>query len=134
MNQDYSRHRSNMDSQDVEDTAFYTQLTRQILLIMDEDDETYSRRNKNGASKFQRGPVSGGYGLSGKYFGWLEGGSSPEVPGWMESLWANSGTGTGVFIPRVVATGKARRKRHHKPRKNKDGGRIYSSDGQKIHG
>ncbi|CAI9278631.1 unnamed protein product [Lactuca saligna] len=132
MNPDYILHRSNMESPDFEDTTFYTELTRQILLIMDEDDDTYTRRSRNGVSQFQRTPVSGG---SGKYFNWLEGqgGRSLEVPGWMESLWANNGAGTGVFIPRVAAAGKVRRRRHHKSKKNKEGGRIHSLEGQKIH-
>ncbi|KAI3818316.1 hypothetical protein L1987_12120 [Smallanthus sonchifolius] len=105
------------ESTDPEDTAFYAQLTRQILLLVDEDDETHANGGINGAPEFGRR----------SYFGWLEGGRSLEVPGWMERLWANNGGGTGVFIPRDVAAGKPRRKRHHKSRKNKNGGGKHSS-------
>lgn len=120
---------------DGEDTAFYTQLTKQILLLMDEDDETQEMRTEIGSSAFRRKPVSSGGSMnSGKYYGWLEGGKTLDVPSWMESLWAKNGVGTGVFIPRMVAAGKPRRKRHNRPRKNKDGGRIHSADGEKIHG
>ncbi|KAL4586585.1 hypothetical protein LXL04_011223 [Taraxacum kok-saghyz] len=136
MNLDYSSHRSNMESADSEDTAFYTQLTRQILMIMDEDDVTYDRRSRNRDLGFQRRAVSGGSKMSGKYFNWLEDERSLEVPGWIESLWAKNGSGTGVFIPHVVAAanGKPRRRRRQKARKNNDGGRIHLSGGQKIHG
>lgn len=113
---------------DAEDTAFYAQLTTQILLLMDDDDETHAGRNR----EFQRRPVRGGSAAVGSLkSGWLAGGESLEVPGWLESLWASNGVGTGVFIPRVVAT---RRRRHRKPRKNDEVRIIHSSAGQKIHG
>ncbi|KAJ0445262.1 hypothetical protein HanIR_Chr16g0840951 [Helianthus annuus] len=120
----------NIDTQDAEDTAFYAQLTSQILLLMDDDDVTHTRTRK-GAPELGRRPVSGG---SASISGWLEGGRSLVVPGWMESLWANNGAGTGVFIPRVAAASKPRRKRHHRSRKNKNRDSIDSSAEQKVHG
>ncbi|KAJ9563737.1 hypothetical protein OSB04_008897 [Centaurea solstitialis] len=133
-----------MESLDAEDTAFYAHLTNQILLLVDDkdDDETHAARNRrfHGDSEFRRRPVCGGSGAGESVkSGWLAGGGSLEVPGWLESLWASNGgrggAGTGVFIPHVVAAGKPRRRRRHKPRKNDDGGRIiHSSAGQKIHG
>ncbi|KAI3796184.1 hypothetical protein L1987_38849 [Smallanthus sonchifolius] len=123
----------NSDTPDAEDTAFYAQLTRQILLLMDEDDVAYTTRTTNGAPELGWTPVGGGRPLIyGKHFGWLEGGRSFESPSWMESMWENNGGGTGVFIPRVAVPGKPRRKRHHKSRKNKNG--IDSSAGKKIQG
>ncbi|KAI3763875.1 hypothetical protein L2E82_13873 [Cichorium intybus] len=122
-------HRENMESLEAEDTVFYAELTRQILLLMDEDDEIHGGRNRKGESpEFQRRSVV----ASGNYFSWCEGGRNLEVPCWMERLWASNGTGTGVFIPRVVATGKTRRRRHNKARRN-DGGRMHSCAGDKIH-
>jgi len=120
---------------DSEDAAFYAQITRKILLLMDEDDETHANRTMKHAPEFERRLVSEGFGdcgylFSGKDFGWLEGGRRVEVPGWMERLWANGGGGTGVFIPREVVAGKPRRKRYHRSRKNKNGGRMHS---QKFH-
>lgn len=98
---------------------------------MDDDDETHAGRNR----EFQRRPVRGGSAAVGSLkSGWLAGGESLEVPGWLESLWASNGVGTGVFIPRVVATVKPRRRRHRKPRKNDEVRIIHSSAGQKIHG
>ncbi|KAK1412077.1 hypothetical protein QVD17_33043 [Tagetes erecta] len=119
---------------DSEDAAFYAQITRRILLLMDEDDETHANRTMKHAPQFERrlvgeGCGDGGHLFSGKDFGWLE----VEVPGWMERLWANSGGGTGVFIPREVAAGKPRRKRYHRSRKNKDGGRMHSCGEKKFH-
>lgn len=112
---------------DLEDTAFYAQITRQILLLMDEDDETHANGTMKHAPEFERRLVSdGGYLFSGKDFGWLDDGRRVEVPGWMERLWANNGGGTGVFIPREVAASKFRRKRYHKSRKNKNGRRMHS--------
>ncbi|KAK9051107.1 hypothetical protein SSX86_027733 [Deinandra increscens subsp. villosa] len=125
----------NFDTADAEDTAFYAHLTSQILLLMDEDDvtNTNATRTRKGALDLGWRPVGGGGGsgsgrplISGKHCGWPDE-RSLGVPSWMESLWANNGTGTGVFIPRVAAGGKPRRKRQHKPRKNKNGGRIDSS-------
>ncbi|KAL8227643.1 hypothetical protein R6Q57_015227 [Mikania cordata] len=133
----------NFDTTEADDTAFYAQLTSQILLLMDEEDDTNTIRPRKGAPELGWRPVTGGSGggrisrslMSGTHFGWLEGGRSSQDPVWMESFWANNGTGTGVFIPRVAATGKPRRKRHHKYRRNKNGGRIDPSSAaeQKIH-
>ncbi|KAJ9563738.1 hypothetical protein OSB04_008898 [Centaurea solstitialis] len=141
-----NRQRTNMESE--EDGVFYAELTRQILLLMDEDQHheittTNSSRNVN-KSEFQRRSVAVGGG--GNYFSWSEYNnySTPEVvPSWMERLWKGtagngSGSGTGVFIPQVVAAGKSRRRRHHnKPKRNNggDAGRIFHSSavvGHKI--
>nr|GEX35071.1 ribonuclease H-like domain-containing protein [Tanacetum cinerariifolium] len=75
------------------------ELTRQVLLIMDEDNETHTIQRVNCVSRFERRSsiVSGG-----KYFSWSGIGKSVEVPSWMERLWAGNGGGTGVFIPQVV--------------------------------
>ncbi|GJV61747.1 hypothetical protein Tco_1467847 [Tanacetum coccineum] len=107
-----------------EDTAFYNELTRQILLIMDEDDETYTIQRVNCMSRFERRSsiVSGG-----TYFSWPGSGRSIEVPSWMERLWAGNGGGTGVFIPRVVPPCKSRRRRNNKPKRNNNGVRIVHS-------
>ncbi|KAI3763874.1 hypothetical protein L2E82_13872 [Cichorium intybus] len=127
----FHHHRANIDQlPEAEDTAFYANLTRQILLLMDEDDETYARINrKNESPEFQGRVVV----TSGNYFSSWEGGRNLEVPSWMERLWASNGAGTGVFIPRVVATGKTRRRRHNKVRRN-DERRMRSYAGQQIHG
>ncbi|GJT37147.1 hypothetical protein Tco_0937012 [Tanacetum coccineum] len=134
MSLDYVQYRANMDTQDAEDTAFYAQLTQQILHLMDEDDETFVRGTIKSRPEFDRRPVSGGQLIFGKYYGWLEGSRSVEVPSWMENLWARNGGGTGVFIPHVMAAAKPRRRRHRRPRKNNNGERIHSSNGQMIHG
>ncbi|KAK1425642.1 hypothetical protein QVD17_20997 [Tagetes erecta] len=127
----------NSNTPDTEDAAFYAQLTRQILLLMDEDEVAHVDRTRKCSPGLGWRPLCVSYGdgrsmFSGKHFGSMEGGRSLEVPGWMENLWANNGSGTGVFIPRAVATGKPRRKRHHRSRKNK--GRVDSSAEQKVHG
>ncbi|KAJ0435946.1 hypothetical protein HanRHA438_Chr17g0838441 [Helianthus annuus] len=129
----------NMDySLDGEDSAFYAELTRQILMIMDDEDETYARRDVKGAAEFKRSVVGRGSGTvalvtSGGYFSWSESGRGVEVPGWMEKLWASNGggSGTGVFIPRVVAAaaGKSRRRRRNKQRNN-----TVNNGGIRIHG
>lgn len=98
-------------------------------MLMDEEDvdETHATTTRKAApEEFGRRPGSL---ISGKYFGWTsEGGRSLQVPVWMESLWANNGAGTGVFIPRAVAAAtKPRRKRNHRSRKNTTGGRLHSS-------
>ncbi|KAL4586586.1 hypothetical protein LXL04_011224 [Taraxacum kok-saghyz] len=132
MDLDYvHHHRDNMP--EVEDTAFYAELTRQILLLTDEDEGTYARRNRNGESpEFQGRSVV----TCGNYFSSWEGGRNLEVPCWMERLWERNGggTGTGVFIPRVVAAGKTRRRRQNKARRNDGGGRMQSCAGHKTHG
>ncbi|CAH1431287.1 unnamed protein product [Lactuca virosa] len=120
-------------SADAEDTALYQELTRQILMLTDEDDDRYTVEPR------RRPVVHGGVGsrpVARNYYSWSESVRSP-VPGWMESLWANGGGGTGVFIPSGVAVaaysggGKkfGRRRRNNKVRKNNDRG-----GGQKIHG
>ncbi|GKC56124.1 hypothetical protein Tco_1083722, partial [Tanacetum coccineum] len=40
MSLDYVQYRANMVTQDTEDTAFYAQLTQQILHLMDDEEET----------------------------------------------------------------------------------------------
>lgn len=134
MSLDYVHHQANMDMHDAEDSAFYDQLTRQILHLMDDDDETFAKRTIRSHPEFDRRPVSGGQLISGKHYGWLEGSRSVEVPSWMENLWAKNGGGTGVFIPHAVAAAKPRRRRHRRPRKNNNGEKIHSSNGQMIHG
>ncbi|MFS8021782.1 hypothetical protein Hanom_Chr16g01431471 [Helianthus anomalus] len=123
---------------DGEDSAFYAELTRQILMIMDDEDETYARRDVKGVAEFKRSVVGRGSGTSalvtsGGYFSWSASGRGVEVPGWMEKLWASNGggSGTGVFIPRVVAAtaGKSRRRRRNKPRNN-----TVNNGGIRIHG
>ncbi|MFS8028566.1 hypothetical protein Hanom_Chr16g01512051 [Helianthus anomalus] len=127
----------NMESQDHDDSAFYEDLTRHILMLMDDDNETHV------GSKIQRrslnyGARGGGLGAFGDYFSWCESGKRFEVPIWMERLWASNAAGTGVFIPRVeaVVAGKSRRRRQNKQRKKNvnDGGRMHSSAGHRIHG
>ncbi|KAL4586587.1 hypothetical protein LXL04_011225 [Taraxacum kok-saghyz] len=133
MDLDYvHHHRANMESLETEDTAFYAELTRQILLLMDEDDETHARGNRKGheSPEFQRKSVV----TSDSYFSWSESGRNLEVPCWMERLWASNGAGTGVFIPRVVAADKSRKRRHNRPRRNTDGGRMRYYAGYKTHG
>ncbi|PWA91001.1 hypothetical protein CTI12_AA094880 [Artemisia annua] len=119
----------NMESFSIEDTMFYDELTRQILLIMDEDDDqTHIMRHVNHVSRLRRKSVVSG----GNYFSWSESGRSVEVPSWMERLWAHNGSGTGVFIPRVVAPIKPKRRRNNKPKRNNNnnnGGRTRSSLG-----
>ncbi|GJY45584.1 hypothetical protein Tco_0434647 [Tanacetum coccineum] len=125
MDFDYGHHHlENMEGMEGEDTAFYNELTRQILLIMDEDDETYTIQRVNCMSRFERRSsiVSGG-----TYFSWPGSGRSIEVPSWMERLWAGNGGGTGVFIPRVVPPCKSRRRRNNKPKRNNNGVRIVHS-------
>ncbi|CAH1416877.1 unnamed protein product [Lactuca virosa] len=125
----FHHHGENVELSEAEDNAFYAELTRQILLIMEDDDETHARINRKGELPELQGRVVV---TSGNYFSWWEGGRSMEVPSWMERLWASNGPGTGVFIPRVVAGGKSRRRRHNKPRRN-DGGRMHSYAGQATH-
>lgn len=131
MDLDYAHHhRSNMESPEAEDDVFYAELTRQILVLMDEDDETHAWRNRKSESpEFQGRSVV----TSGNYFSWWEGGRNFEVPCWIERLWASNGAGTGVFIPRVVVAGKTRRRRQNKARRNV-GGRTHSCAGHKTHG
>ena len=120
-----------MESFSIEETMFYDELTRQILLIMDEDDhdQTHIMRHVKDVTSLRRKSVVSG----GNYFSWSESGRSVEVPSWMESLWARNGSGTGVFIPRVAAPVKPRRRRNNKPKRNNNnnnnGGRTRSSLG-----
>lgn len=130
MNLDYDHlYQENMGPPEAEDTVFHAELTRQILMLIDDEDQTHA------GSEFQRSVVShgccsGGLVMSGSYFSWSESGRTVEVPGWMERMWASKGAGTGVFIPRVVAaTSKSRRRRRNKPRKN-----VVNYEGLKIHG
>lgn len=115
--------------EDVEDTAFYAELTRQILLLTDEDDEVQVK-NK-GVRRFNQKLVNGGGQWSlmpGNYFSWSEGGEV-SVPGWLESLWKANGGGTGVFIPRGGV--HRPRRRYNKPKKNNDNGRGHPEAGHK---
>ncbi|GJZ21056.1 hypothetical protein Tco_0558095 [Tanacetum coccineum] len=121
MNFDYGTNHS--DSMEDEDTAFYDELTRRILLIMDEDDETHTKQHVNCVSRFERRSIVSG----GKYFSWSGSGRSVEVPSWMDRLWAGNGVGTGVFIPRVAPPSKSRRRRNNKPKRNNTGARIVHS-------
>ncbi|KAI3818314.1 hypothetical protein L1987_12118 [Smallanthus sonchifolius] len=125
-----------MESPEAEDAAFYADLTRQILMLMDDEDETAAGSEFQRRSVVSHGSWSGGLVASGSYFNWSESGRSVEVPGWMERLWAGNGAGggagTGVFIPRVVAAataGKSRRRRRNKARKNN-----VNYGGIRIHG
>ncbi|KAI3818315.1 hypothetical protein L1987_12119 [Smallanthus sonchifolius] len=124
-----------MDLSDAEDAAFHADLTRQMLmLIMDDEEETHARRDIKGGSEFRRRSVVSYGSCGGGYFSWSESGRSVEVPSWMERLWAGNGAGggagTGVFIPQVVAAaGKSRRRRRNKPRKNN-----VNYGGIRIHG
>lgn len=122
-----------MEALDGDDTVFYEEITRQILMLMDDDNETHERRSIKGGLK-----SGGGLVVSRDYFSWSEiNGRRSEVPAWMERLWVGNVAGTGVFIPRVEATpSKCRRRRRNKSRKNKvnDGGRVYSSAEHMIHG
>ncbi|KAI3502620.1 hypothetical protein L1887_30813 [Cichorium endivia] len=111
-----------------DDNDFYAELTRQILLLTDEDDEVQVK--KKGARRFDQRSVGGGLSvMPGNYFfSWVDGGEV-EVPGWMERLWAAKGGGTGVFIPRGSV--HRSRRRHNKPRKNNDRGRQHPVPGHK---
>ncbi|KAI3714404.1 hypothetical protein L1987_73005 [Smallanthus sonchifolius] len=114
---------------DAEDSAFYAELTRRILLLTDEDDEEPQVKNKY-VRRFNHRLIGGG-GLPlipGNYFSWSEGGEV-SVPGWMERLWAANGGGTGVFIP-CGGVGRPRR-RHKKPKKNNERGRVHPAAGHK---
>lgn len=111
-----------------DDDAFYAELTRQILLLTDEDDEVQIK-NK-GSGRFNKRLVGSGVGgggdgwsmTHGKYFSWSEGGQV-SVPGWMERLWAANGGGTGVFIPRGGL--HRSRRRYNKPKKSNDSSRSH---------
>ncbi|KAK9063750.1 hypothetical protein SSX86_017622 [Deinandra increscens subsp. villosa] len=126
---------------DTDDTTFYQELTRQILTLMDEDDDDKVVRVNSAAELRRRQAVNGGVGsgmVSRNYYSWSETGRC-SVPSWMESLWATGGGGTGVFIPSGVATatgrhGKksGRRRYYNKATKSSDKGRVYSA-GKKIH-
>lgn len=118
---------------ETDDTTFYQELTRQILMLTDEDDDVV---------RLERRPVvHSGVGsrlVTRSYYSW-SGTGRCSVPDWMESLWATRGGGTGVFIPSGgVATGhgkkSGRRRRYsNKATKNNDRGRVYSA-GNKIIG
>ncbi|GJZ54204.1 hypothetical protein Tco_0609089 [Tanacetum coccineum] len=108
----------NMESFSIEDAMFYDDLERQILLIMDEDDETHIMRDVKDVSRLQKKSVVSGSNC----FSWSESGKSVEVPSWIERLWARNGSGTGVFIPRVVAPVKPRRRRNNKAKRNNSRG------------
>ncbi|KAI3730566.1 hypothetical protein L1987_61737 [Smallanthus sonchifolius] len=121
---------------DVDDTAFYQELTRQILMLTDEDDD-----DKGVCSNGVAPVVCSGVGLrpvARNYYSWSET-ERGTVPSWMERLWATGGGGTGVFIPSGAATGRhgkksgRRRYSNNKATKNNDRGRVYSS-GRKMHG
>ncbi|KAL8227642.1 hypothetical protein R6Q57_015226 [Mikania cordata] len=123
MNLGYIHHQhhsfEDMESLDGDDTVFYTELTRRILMIMDDDqDETINaRRNVKLGSRVQTRPAM--YSGSEGCFSGFENGRRCEVPIWLERLWGGNTGGTGVFIPRVeAAAGKFRRRRRNKPRKN----------------
>ncbi|KAK1423154.1 hypothetical protein QVD17_18449 [Tagetes erecta] len=95
MDRGFSRPTSTDDED--KDNAFYAELTRQILLLMDENDEVQA--NNKCVRTFNRTPVGNGAPSlipvpSGDYFGWWEGGEVP-VPGWMGRLWTANGGGTG---------------------------------------
>ncbi|KAI3778926.1 hypothetical protein L2E82_08315 [Cichorium intybus] len=128
-------------SVDAEDNAFYQELTRQILMLTDEDDDDMSTYRK-GVTEIRRKPVVYGGAesrpVAKNYYNWSETVRSP-APSWMESLWSNSGGGTGVFIPSGVAAyvgggKKSGRRRYNNKRKSNDRGRTYLAGGQKIHG
>ncbi|KVI05348.1 hypothetical protein Ccrd_016319 [Cynara cardunculus var. scolymus] len=123
---------------DADDNAFYEQLTRQILMLTDEDDDNTGMYRKGVIRK----PVVYGHGHGGpklepmKYYSWSETGRC-SVPSWMESLWAKGGGGgTGVFIPTARSNGKrsGRRRYNDKAKRNNDRDRMHSGVGQKIHG
>ncbi|KAJ0865982.1 hypothetical protein HanRHA438_Chr12g0546631 [Helianthus annuus] len=128
---------------DADDNAFYQELSRQILMLTDEDDDDKSVC-LNGVAEYRRMPVAyGGVGWrpeTKNYYSWSEPERYP-VPSWMESLWANGGGGTGVFIPRGAVTsrrgkksGRRRYNNNNKATKNNDKGRVYSPVVQKING
>ncbi|CAI9296740.1 unnamed protein product [Lactuca saligna] len=123
-------------SVDAEENAFYQELTRQILMLTDEDDDRYTVETRR--RPVVRGGGGGSRPVARNYYSWSETVISP-VPGWMESLWANGGGGTGVFIPSGVGVaayggggGKksSRRRRNNKVSKNNNN----RGGGQKIHG
>lgn len=107
--------------EDAEDNAFYAELTRQILLLTDEDDEVQVK-SKSVRRFNQRWSL-----MPGAYFSWSEGEVS--VPVWMERLWSTKVGGTGVFIPRGVVHRSKRR--YNKPRKSNDRGRANPAPGHK---
>ncbi|KAK1416160.1 hypothetical protein QVD17_31948 [Tagetes erecta] len=123
-----------MDSFEADDATFYQELTRQILMLTDEDDDVMSLK--------RRPTVHSGVGsrlVTRNYYSW-SGTGRCSVPDWMESLWATRGGGTGVFIPSGAATGhvkkSGRRRRSHnnnKATKSNDRGIVYST-GNKICG
>lgn len=127
-------YKDSLNPVDMDDNAFYQELTRQILMLTDEDDD------EKRACTSDRPVVYSGVGyrpVARSHYNWSETESS-SVPTWMERLWANGGGGTGVFIPSGVTTrgyGKRSRRRYNnKATKTNDRGRVYSSAGQKIHG
>ncbi|KAI3502619.1 hypothetical protein L1887_30812 [Cichorium endivia] len=109
-----------------DDDDFYAELTKQILLLTDEDDEVQVK--KKGFGRFNHRPVGVRWSsMPGYYFSsWSEGGEV-EVPGWMEKLWAANVGGTGVFIPRGGV--HRSRRRQNKPRKNNDRGKAHPAPG-----
>ncbi|KAJ0545517.1 hypothetical protein HanIR_Chr08g0350701 [Helianthus annuus] len=117
---------------DNNDDTFYQELTRQILMLTDEDDVYV-----NGVTELKRKQVRySGVGVVSRlvaknYYSWSEA-ERYSVPSWMESLWATGGGGTGVFIPSGAATGhrgkrSGRRRSNNKKTKNNDRGRVYSA-------
>ncbi|KAD2804295.1 hypothetical protein R6Q59_030184 [Mikania micrantha] len=123
---------------DADDTTFYQELTRRILMLTDEDDDKDVCLDS--VAELQRRPVvvygSVGSRMVGRnYYNWLEAGRC-SVPSWMESLWASGGGatgvgggGTGVFIPSGATTcrrGKksGRRRYGNKATKNNNRGSV----------
>ena len=112
-----------------DDHSFYDELSRQIFLLTDEDDDGIQiQLKKNGGRRFNQRSAGGGGGWSvtpgNCFFSWSEGGEA-EVPGWMERLWAANSGGTGVFIPRAGGVVHRSRKRHNKPRKSNERDRKH---------
>ncbi|KAI3699120.1 hypothetical protein L2E82_43179 [Cichorium intybus] len=108
---------------------FYAELTRQILLLTDEDDEVQVKKKGFGRFNHKYSVGVGWSSMPGNYFSSWSEGVEVEVPGWMEKLWAANGGGTGVFIPRGGV--HRSRRRQNKPRKNNDRGKAHPAPGHK---
>ncbi|KAL3654384.1 hypothetical protein CASFOL_004065 [Castilleja foliolosa] len=110
-----------------EDDIFYRELRERVLQLTIEDDgddvedeEIFENKNSTKQGLNNNKCVQQNRG----YYNWpVNRDEDKSAPTWISNLWKN-GTGTGVFIPQIVPSGRKNRTRKRKGRKGRKSKKV----------
>ncbi|KAL7603704.1 hypothetical protein Lser_V15G15121 [Lactuca serriola] len=114
-------------AQEVGNDAFYAELERRILTLIDDHDhteflsDTQKYSSCSSTTKRRYDTVK----QTGNYFYWNDDNGGDSVPASILNLWRSNNKGTGVFIPRIVSS----RSKNKPRRKGNNKGIVYKDVG-----